>query len=76
MYKVKSGCAPSPKIFSDLFNQRQISPYNLRRHREFRVSLTSTMYYGSEGISHLGPKIWIFSLHHLRKQFRLTVLKG
>ena len=27
MYKVKSGY--TPKIFSDLFNQREISPYNL-----------------------------------------------
>ena len=58
MYQVKSGYSPSPKIFSDLFNQREISLYNLRRHPEFRVSLSSAVYHGSEGISHLGPKIW------------------
>ena len=28
MYKVKSGY--TPKIFSDLFNQREISPYNFK----------------------------------------------
>ena len=56
MYKVKSGCAP--KIFSNLFNQREISPCNLRRHTEFRVPLTRTVYHGSESISSLGPKIW------------------
>ena len=54
IYKVKSG--QTPKIFSDLFNQREISPYNLRRQPEFRVPLTRTMYDGSESISYLGPK--------------------
>ena len=56
MYKVKSGY--TPKIFSDFFNQRDISPYNLRRHPEFRVPLTRTVYHGSESISYLDPKIW------------------
>ena len=54
MYKVKSGY--TPKIFSDLFNQREIGPYNLRRHLEFTVPLTRTMYDGTESISYLGPK--------------------
>ena len=56
MFKVKSGYIP--KTFSDLFNQREVSPYNLRRYPEFRVLLTRTVYHGSESISHLGPKIW------------------
>ena len=56
MYKVKSGYAP--KIFSDLFNQREISLCNLRRRPEFRVPLTRTVYHGRESISYLGPKIW------------------
>ena len=30
MYKLKSRY--TPKIFSDFFNQREIRPYNLRRH--------------------------------------------
>ena len=55
MYKVKSGY--TPKILSDLFNQREISPCNLRRHPEFRIPLTRTVYRGSESISYLGPKI-------------------
>ena len=42
----------------DLFNQREISPYNLRRHAEIRVPLTRTVYHGSESISYLGPKTW------------------
>ena len=56
MQKVKSGY--TPKIFSDLFNQREISAYNPKRHPEFRAPLTRTVYYGSESISYLGPKIW------------------
>ena len=55
MYKVKSGYIP--KIFSDWLNQREISPYNLRRNPEFRVPLTRTELHGSESISYLGPKI-------------------
>ena len=73
MYKVKSGCAP--KIFSNLFNQREISPCNLRRHTEFRVPLTRTVYHGSESISCLGPKIEMFSRHHLRRQLRWKLIK-
>ena len=45
-------------IFSDLFNQREISPYNPKRHPEFRAPLTKTVYHGNESISYLGPKIW------------------
>ena len=68
MYKVKSGY--TPKVFSDLFNQREISPYNLTRHPEFRVPLTRTVYHGSKV-----PHVWvqrygIFYRHHLGKQFR------
>ena len=56
MYKVKSRY--KPKIFSDLFNQKEITPYNFRKRPEFRVPLTRTVYHGSESISYLGPKIW------------------
>ena len=56
MYKMKSGY--TPKIFSDLFDQKEISPYNFRRHPEFRVPLTRTVYHGGESISYLGAKIW------------------
>ena len=56
MYKVKSGYRS--KIFSNLFNQREIRHYNLRRHPEFRIRLTRTVYHGSESILYLGPKIW------------------
>ena len=53
--QVKFGYTPS--IFSDLFNQKEISPYNPRTHPEFRVPLARTVYHGNESISYLGPKI-------------------
>ena len=56
MYKMKSGY--TTKIFSDLLNQREISPYNLRKCPEFRVALSRTLYPWNEIISYLGPKIW------------------
>ena len=46
MYQVKS--VYTPKIFSDLFNQREISPYNLRRRPECRVPFTRTVHHASE----------------------------
>ena len=56
MYKVKSRY--SLEIFSDLFNKREISAYNFRRHPEFTVPLNRTVYHGSESISCVGTKIW------------------
>ena len=56
MYKMK--CGYTTKIFSDLLNQREISPYNLRKCPEFRVALSRTLYPWNEIISYLGPKIW------------------
>ena len=52
---MKSGY--TPKIFSGLFNQRKISPYNLRRYPEFSVPLTRAVYHESESISDLSSKI-------------------
>ena len=54
--KVKIGY--TPKIFSALFNQREMSTYDLRRHPEFRVPLNRTVHHGIEIILHLGSKIW------------------
>lgn len=54
MQKVRSG--NTPWISSDLFNRREISPYNLRRHHNFRVPLTRTVHHGIESISYLSPK--------------------
>ena len=83
MYKMKSGY--TPKIFSDLFDQKEISPYNFRRHPEFRVPLTRTVYHGGESISYLGAKIWAIlptwfkeavSLNSFKKLIKKWVLQA
>ena len=43
-----------------MFNQRELSPYNLRSYPDVRVPFTRTLYHGSESISYLDPKIWNF----------------
>ena len=73
MHEVKSG--DTPKIFSDLFNQKEVSPYNLKRHPEFRVPLTRTVYQGSESISYLGPKIWDILLTSFKEAVPKRFLK-
>ena len=54
MYKVKHGIAP--KIMCELFNEANV-PYNLRQDVRFR-SYIKTVLYGTETLSHFGPKIW------------------
>ena len=73
VYKVKSGY--TTKFFSDLFNKREISPYNLRTHSEIRVTLTRTVYHGSEIILHLGPKIWDILPTSLKEAVSLSSFK-
>ena len=65
----------TPKIFSGLFNQREINPYNLRRGPEFRVPLTRTLHHGSESISYLGTKIWDILLTSFKEGVSLKSFK-
>ena len=73
MYKLKSRY--TPKIFSDLFNQREIRPYNLRRHPEFRVPLPRTVYHASKSILYLGPKRWDILLVSFKEAVLLNSFK-
>ena len=65
----------TPKIFSDLFNQREISPYNLRRYPEFRVLLTRTVHHGGKSISYLGPNIWDILTSSFKEAVSLSSFK-
>ena len=47
-----------PSLFSNIFNSRPPSSYNLRQNSEFRTPLVNSVYNGTESISFLGPKIW------------------
>ena len=73
MYKVKSEY--TPKIFSDLFNQIEISTYSLRRYPVFGVPLTRTVYHGSENISYLGPTKWDILPASYKEAVSLNIFK-
>ena len=47
----------SSSIFSELFRRPDIS-YNLRSSSNFAGSNVKSVFYGSENISYLLPKIW------------------
>ena len=56
LYKIKNGL--TPEIFTEIFAREIESHYNLRPCNDFRIPSIRTVYYGSESISFLGPKIW------------------
>ena len=56
MHKVANGM--SPEIMNEIFQLREKSHYNLRYTSEFIIPPIHSVYYGSESVSYLGPKIW------------------
>ena len=56
LYKIVSGF--SPEIMKDVFPFNTNSSYNIRNRRTFRSRPIRTVYFGSETLSCLGPKIW------------------
>ena len=55
MYKVKNKILPC--TLSESVNIREIT-YNLRTKSDFQSYKPTTVYYGTETLSNLGPKIW------------------
>ena len=45
---------------TELFKQRNEQHYELRNNTQFTIPPVTTIYYGSESVSFLGPKIWNF----------------
>ena len=54
MYKVKNEIAPMITVFTRMPENH----YNFRHLSDFIVSFARTVYYGTESISYLGPKIF------------------
>ena len=48
----------SSLIVTELFEQRNEQHCDLRKNSQFTIPAIRTVYYGSESISFLGPKIW------------------
>ena len=57
MFKVKIG--ESPTIMHEIFQTDDSNNFNLRKNRGFKSGNPKTVYYGTETISVLGPKLWI-----------------
>ena len=57
MIKVKIG--ESPSIMHEIFQIDDSNNFNLRKNRGFKPGNPKTVYYGTETISVLGPKLWI-----------------
>ena len=57
MFKVKTG--ESPSIMHEIFQIDDSNNYNFRKNKAFKPGNHKTVYYGTETISILGPKLWI-----------------
>ena len=57
MFKVKIG--ESPTIMHNIFQPDNSNNFNLRKNRRLKPGNPKTVYYGTETISVLGPKLWI-----------------
>ena len=56
LYKIVNGF--SPEIMKDVFPFNTNSSYNIRNRRKFHSRPIRTVYFGSETLSCLGPKMW------------------
>ena len=73
MYKIKNELAP--KITANIFCTTPQNQYDLRYHNYFRLPLAKTVYYGTESISYLGPKIWDIIPTELKENRSLNSFK-
>ena len=60
MFKVK--ISESPSITHEIFQTDDSNNFNLRKNRGFKPGNPKKVYYGTETISVLGPKLWIILL--------------
>ena len=74
LYKVVNGL--SPDIMKDVFPLNTSSNYNTRNRRVFHSRPIKTVYYGSETLSHLGPKIWELVPDEIKSLNFLTSFKA
>ena len=56
MFKSYKGLLPP--IMDNVFKLRIENPYSLRQVSEFSRPIVKTLYYGTESLLYLGPKIW------------------
>ena len=64
----------SPAIIADLFHVRQ-NNYNLRHDSYFAIPNVKSVYYGTERLSNLGPRIWNLVPHKLKQLLDIHAFK-
>ena len=74
MYKVKNNL--SPEFMQDIFPERNIERYNLRKQVNFQIPGPKTVTYGTESIQFLGSKIWNLIPNDLKSATNLSIFKA
>ena len=65
----------SPLIMSDIFPRRTIQ-YNLRGNKDFSSRNMHSVRYGTDSLSHLGPKIWELIPTDIKESKTLNAFKS
>ena len=73
LYKVHHGLAP--ELMNDIFKKRNVT-YYFRNNSFFETRNIKSVYYGSETISFLGPKIWEFLPSNIEDSENLNIFKS
>ena len=73
IFKIKSNMGP--EILNEIF-QNRTSSYNLRKNSSFYVKKVHSVYYGTESLSFLGPKIWKLVPEDIKQSESLDIFKS
>ena len=73
LYKVHHGLAP--ELMNDIFKKRNVT-YNFRKNSTFETRNIKSVYYGSETISFIGPKIWELLPSNIKDSENLNIFKS
>ena len=73
MYKAKNNILPCS--LSESVTLREIT-YNLREKSDFQQYKPSTVYYGIETLSNLGPNIWQLVPNEIKESSTLSAFKS
>ena len=73
LYKVHQGLAP--ELMKEIFQKRDLA-YNFRINLTFETRNIKSVYYGSETISFLGPKIWEHLPNNIKNSENLNIFRS
>ena len=73
LYKVHHGLVP--ELMNDIFKKRNVT-YNFRKNSTFETRNIKSVYYGSETISFIGPKIWELLPSNIKDSENLNIFKS